>query len=60
LPPDAITPEQEDSAQAILRAYGGHAVRMHEIDIEKLPPICRWASSGRTHGSARNSWVSRE
>jgi hypothetical protein len=25
------SPEQEDSAQAILRAYGGHAVRMHEI-----------------------------
>jgi hypothetical protein len=29
------SPEQEDSAQAILRAHGGHAVRMHEIDIEK-------------------------
>ena len=29
------SPEQEDSAQAILRAHGGHAVRMHEINIEK-------------------------
>jgi hypothetical protein len=29
------SPEQEDRAQEILRAYGGRVVRVHEIDIEK-------------------------
>jgi hypothetical protein len=29
------SPEQEDRAQEILRAYGGRVVRAHEIDIEK-------------------------
>jgi hypothetical protein len=29
------SPEQEDMAQEILRLYGGRALRVHEIDIEK-------------------------
>jgi hypothetical protein len=29
------SPEQEDMAQEILRIYGGRAIRVHEIDIEK-------------------------
>jgi hypothetical protein len=29
------SPEQEDRAQDIMRAYGGRAVRVHEVDIEK-------------------------
>ena len=33
----ARSPEHEDRAQEILLAHGAHAVRVHEIEIEKRP-----------------------
>jgi hypothetical protein len=31
------SPDREDKAQQILRHYGGQAIRIHEIEIEKRP-----------------------